>query len=230
MRKAMMWVKMAWILPAIWLSAIQSRRQEFAVRFHILQHWAKKVTKKSGVKLTVEGLEQVPRDQAVYYVSNHQGSLDPFIIFSVLPTPSTVVSKKENAKIPIIGTWFKTIEAISLDRENMRSALQMVKETAAALKSGRNVVIFPEGTRSKCPVMNEFKAGSLKPAYLAQTTVVPVALINTYVIDVDKQKDRRAKAVFLKPIRYEEYEALSTVELAQRIQADIQKELDRGVA
>lgn len=165
MKKTMMWIRLALYLPAIWLSALQSRKQDFEVKFNILRHWAKLVVKKARIQLTVEGVENVPTKETLYYVCNHQGSLDPFILVATVPTSTTAVSKKENIKIPVIGSWFKNIEVILLDRANMRSALQMVKDVAANLKNGRNVVIFPEGTRSKCETMGEFKAGALKPAF-----------------------------------------------------------------
>lgn len=229
MKKALMWIRLALYLPAVWLSAIQSRKQDFEVRFQILRHWAKLVVKKANVRLSVEGIEQVPTNETLYYVCNHQGSLDPFILVATVPTSTTAVSKVENRKIPIIGTWMRNVDVIFLDRENMRSALQMVKETAATLKSGRNVVIFPEGTRSKCEKMGEFKSGSIKPAFLSQATIIPCTLINTFTIDVKEIKDNRAKVIFGAPIRYDEYKDLSTVELSNKIQSIIQTNLDRGL-
>ena len=229
MKKALMWIKIAIYLPAIWLTAIQSKKESFETRFNILKHWTKLVVRLSGIKLQVEGVEKIPCDETLYYVVNHQGSLDPFIIVSTVPTPTTAVSKMENIKIPFLGTWFRNIEVILLDRSNMRSALQMVKDVAATLKSGRNVVIFPEGTRSKCMTMGDMKAGSFKPAYMAQATIVPVTLVNTYVIDVKGKQDMRAKAIYMDPIRYDAYKDMSTTELAEKVKGLIQENLDRGI-
>ena len=229
MKKALMWVKIALFLPSIWLTAIQSKKESFQTRFNILKHWCKLVVKVSGIKLQVEGVDKIPTDETLYYVVNHQGSLDPFIIVATVPSPTTAVSKIENLKIPFLGPWFKNIEAIMLDRSNMRSALQMVKDVAANLKNGRNVCIFPEGTRSKSMEMGEMKPGAFKPAYLAEATIIPVTLVNTFVIDVKGKQDMRAKAIYMDPIRYNDYKDMSTTELADKIKNMIQENLDRGL-
>ena len=229
MKKAFMWIKIAIYIPAIWLTAMQSRKESFETRFNLLKHWSKLVVRLSGIKLHVEGLEKVPTNETCYFVGNHQGSLDPFIIVATLPVASTAVSKIENGKLPVLGPWFKNIEAIMLDRSNMRSALQMVKDAANCLKNGRNVVIFPEGTRSKSMTMGEMKAGAFKPAYMAQATIIPITLVNTFVIDVKGKQNMNAKAIYMDPILYEEYKELSTTELAEKITAMIQENLDRGL-
>lgn len=229
MKKAMMWLKMAFYLPAVWLTALQSKKESFETRFHILKHWAKLVIKKSGIKLTVEGVEKIPTEETLYYVSNHQGSLDPFIIVATVPTPTTAVSKIENIKIPFLSAWFKNIEVILLDRTNMRSALQMVKDTAATLSGGRNVVIFPEGTRSKSMTMGEMKPGSFKPAFMSKATIIPCALIHTFVIDVKGKQDMRAKVVYMDPIRYDAYKDMNTTELSEKVKGLIQECLDKGI-
>ena len=229
MRKALMWVKLSLVLPMIWLTAIQSKKESFHTRFNILKHWCKLVVKVSGIKLQVEGVDKIPTNETLYYVANHQGSLDPFIIVATLPSPATAVSKIENAKIPVLGPWFKNIEAIMFDRSNVRSALQMVKDVAANLKDGRNVVIFPEGTRSKGMEMGEMKPGAFKPAFLAEATIIPVTLVNTYVIDVKGKVDMRAKTIYMDPIRFDEYKDMSTTELAEKVKGLIQENLDRGL-
>ena len=229
MRKAMMWVKMAIFLPTMWLTAVQSKKESFETRFNLLKHWCKLVVKLSSVKLQVEGIEKIPTDETLYYVVNHQGSLDPFIIVATVPTPTTAVSKIENAKIPVLGAWFKNIEAIMLDRSNMRGALQMVKDVAANLKNGRNVCIFPEGTRSKCMTMGEMKPGAFKAAFMAEATILPVTLVNTFVIDVKGKQDMRAKVIYMDPIRYNDYKDLSTTEVAEKVTNLIQENLDRGL-
>jgi len=229
MRKAMMWVKMALFIPMIWLTALQSRKESFATRFFIVKKWANLFNKMAGIQVETIGLDNVPENQTVYFVSNHQGSLDPFLLLDKIPTPVTMVSKESNAKIPVLGSWMKTLEMITLDRSNLRGALQMVKDVAAKLKNGTSVVIFPEGTRSKCSTMGEFKAGALKPAYMALCAIIPVTLVNSFAIDAKGKQDMHVKVIFDQPIPYEAFQDLTTVELAEQIKAIIQNNLDGGV-
>ena len=140
--------------------------------------------------------------------------------------PCTLVSKKENLRIPIISSWMKTMEMIAFDRSDLRASLQMVKDVAEVLKNGRPVIIYPEGTRSKSSVMGEFKPGALKPAFLAKVPVVPVTMKNSYIIDVDDDDDSHIEIIYDKPIEYEEYKDMNTTELAEKVQGIIQKHLD----
>jgi len=229
MRKILIWIQMSFHLPMVWLSAKKLMNSSFAERFEKACYWSKMVVKKMKMDLVCIGADKVPTDEAIYFVSNHQGALDPFVVLSVMPVPVTAVSKIENSKIPFVSGWFKALEVVWLDRSNLRSSLKMVGEVADKLKEGRNVVIFPEGTRSKGPEMGEFKAGSLKPAYIAKATIVPITLMNTYVIDVKGKRDNRGKIIFSDPIKFEEYENLSTVELADKLKKIIQKNLDGGL-
>ena len=218
MKKVLLWIRMLFYLLPIWITARRCRKENFSVRFQVLKYWADKVVNSAGVRVVTRGAEKVPMGVPVYFVSNHQGSLDPFIFIQKCPTPSTMVSKVENTKIPIISSWMKTMEMIAFQRDDMRTALQMVKDTAAKLKEGKSVVIYPEGTRSKSAEMNEFKPGALKPAFMAEVPVVPVAMKNSYLIDVKGNTEKDPEIIFLDPIPYEDYKDMNTTELAEKVQ------------
>lgn len=78
--------------------------------------------------------------------------------------------------MPIFGRWARNIGTIHFDRESREGNVHMLREAARELKQKKNLLVFPEGTRSKGDTMNEFKAGALLPAYLSKATIVPVAL------------------------------------------------------
>lgn len=56
----------------------------------------------------------------------------------------------------------------------------MLREVTRRLKKGDNILIFPEGTRSKSSKVNEFKQGSTIPAQLSKDKIVPIAIDNSY--------------------------------------------------
>ena len=66
------------------------------------------------------------------------------------------------------------INSIFIDRFNMRESVKAIYAGVEKLKSGYSVIIFPEGTRSKGPFMNEFKKGSFKLAINANVPVIPL--------------------------------------------------------
>ncbi|MCF0110261.1 MAG: 1-acyl-sn-glycerol-3-phosphate acyltransferase, partial [Erysipelotrichaceae bacterium] len=142
---------------------------------------------------------------------------------------ATMVSKQSNLKIPFVNSWMKTMEAITFDRSNMRDAVRMIRDVVAKLKEGKNVVIFPEGTRSKKMEMGDFKPGSFKPALTAKCTVVPITLVNTFATDVKGKTDNRVKIIFSDPIRYDEFKDMTTTELCEKVKGIIQENLDRGL-
>ncbi|WP_035293968.1 lysophospholipid acyltransferase family protein [Clostridium sp. KNHs214] len=141
--------------------------------------WAKFSVDLVGVKLHLEGEENIPNETCLF-VSNHQSNLDVPCLIAALNRPMGFISKKELIKAPVISTWMKAIHCVFMDRKNVRESLKSIKEGADILKSGNNMVIFPEGTRSKSNAVGEFKKGSMKLATKAEVRVVPITIDGTY--------------------------------------------------
>ena len=72
-----------------------------------------------------------------------------------------------------------------------------------------------------------FKGGSFKSAYKAKCPIVPVALMNAF-IPFDKNSIRKVtvKVIYLKPIPFEEYKDMKTVEIA----AIVKQRIDETIA
>ena len=83
------------------------------------------------------------------FVSNHQSAFDMLLQMSIITTPFTFISKKENEKLPYVANWAKTLELIYFDREDRASAIHMLRESARQLKSGRNPVSYTHLCRSE---------------------------------------------------------------------------------
>ena len=102
--------------------------------------------------------------------------------------------------------------------------------TEKEVKSGRNYLIFAEGTRTKNPNhVNEFKGGSFKCAMKAQCPIVPVALIDSYKpFDVNSIEKIKVQVHFLEPICYEEYKDMKSVEIAKEVKIRIEKIIEKN--
>ena len=100
---------------------------------------------------------------------------------------------------------------------------QETKDMISALKNGRNIVIFPEGTRSKNGnKMGEFHAGTFKCVTKSKAPIVPFALIDSFkVLDQDGCAPLKVQLHYLKPIYYEEYKNLKTNEIAEMVKTRI---------
>lgn len=134
----------------------------------------------AGIRVEVSGLERVPSGASCIFLANHVSNLDPPVIFPVLPGMNSVLLKKELMRIPLLGTAMKLGKFVPVDRGNRREAAKAsVAAAEEALKSGLNMLIFAEGTRSKDGRLTAFKSG---PFYLAMQTgapIVPVVISGT---------------------------------------------------
>jgi 1-acyl-sn-glycerol-3-phosphate acyltransferase len=134
----------------------------------------------AGVNLTVKGAENVPLDQPLIFVSNHCSHLDIGTLCRSLPVNLYFIGKKELQWIPIVG-WYMFISGqIFIDRKNNKRAVESLRKAALKIKAGKNVVMFPEGTRSKTGELGEFKQGAFHLAIQAGVTIVPVYIKGTY--------------------------------------------------
>lgn len=100
----------------------------------------------------------------------------------ICETPLSFISKIENESIPLLGMWAVNIGTIHFDRETREGNVHMLREVIRALKK-RNLLIFPEGTRSKSDELNEFKDKAFRPAIMAKSIIVPVTLNGAYCLD-----------------------------------------------
>lgn len=142
--------------------------------------WAKFVMKLAGANITVKGLENIPKDKTVLFVSNHQSNFDIPLLMSCIDVPKGFIAKKELEKWPFISSWMKYIHCIFMDRDNLRKSAESIVEGINLLKSGYSMVIFPEGTRSKGKPVAEFKGGSFKLATKSKCPIVPITINGTY--------------------------------------------------
>lgn len=146
------------------------------------QGWGKVVLWASGVKVSTVGLERVPRDRSVVFISNHQSFFDILSIVTVVPPGTRFVAKKELMKVPVFGPAMRSAGHVIIDRQNRPAAFEAYEEAAKAIKEGLNAVVFAEGTRSRTGKLQPFKKGPFVMAIAAGAPVVPVYCANTFDI------------------------------------------------
>lgn len=130
----------------------------------------------SGTHKTVIGVERIPKNEPVLFVSNHRSYFDVMLAYSSLPHLTGFIAKIEIAKIPILKQWMLNLKCLFLDRENAREGLKTILEGIEQIKEGTSMFIAPEGTRNQNAEMLEFKPGSLKMAEKTGCPIVPVAI------------------------------------------------------
>lgn len=147
--------------------------------FFIVQHAFKIILFISGATVDIKGFENIPADKAVLYVGNHSSFYDIIVAYSILPTLTGFVAKKEMIKVPFLNVWMYYMNCLFIDRNNIREGLKTILKGVDQIKSGISVFIFPEGTRSKTGEMAPFKEGSMKMASKTGCPIIPVAFKNT---------------------------------------------------
>lgn len=163
----------------------EGKKEEYEkVTYEYVTNWAKDRVKASGATINMIGLENIPEanGKGILFVSNHQSNFDILSLLAYLGVPKAFVAKTELGKIPMLSQWMKRIHCLFMDRSDMKQSATIILEGIKQLKSGINMVIFPEGTRGKNGVMGEFKAGSFKLATKAKSQIVPITIDGTYKI------------------------------------------------
>ncbi len=128
-----------------------------------------------GLDYQVDGLENLPKDQAFIVLSKHQSAWETLALRLFLPVQTTVL-KESLTWIPVGGWALATMKPIAIDRKNQREALKkLVDQGIERLKEGLVVVIFPEGTRTAPGENKKFNAGGAMLAHKSGYPVIPLA-------------------------------------------------------
>ncbi len=163
--------------PAI-VSSLMDRSGRWPSFFQRL--WVDWLLRTNGIKMRINGMENLKKDQSYVLVSNHASILDiPAMIFSA-PFPVRFMAKKSLLWFPIFGWFLYIADHILIDRESPQSALKSLKKASVLLKKGISVIVFPEGTRSPDGEVKEFKRGAFLLAQHSKFPVVPVSISGTY--------------------------------------------------
>lgn len=130
----------------------------------------------AGIRYEVRGLENLPADGRCIVAAKHQSAWDTFIFHSILADPVYIL-KKELLRIPFVGWYMWKAAQIGIDRSTGAKALKfMVKAANEAASEQRQLVIFPEGTRTPPGDSRPYKPGITALYSRLDLPVVPVAL------------------------------------------------------
>lgn len=194
-----------------------------------VKDWAQFIMDKAGVELKIEGKENMP-ETACLFVANHQGALDIPVMLASIDRTVGFVAKKEMTKFKFLTYWCRHIHCVFMDRQNVREAMKSIEEGANNLKNGHDMLIFPEGTRSKGPELGEFKKGSMKLGTKAGVPIVPVAIEGTYKAreanDGWKFRPAVVRVAFGKPVIPSELSREEQKELAEIMKTKIAESLE----
>jgi len=162
----------------------------------------------AGVKVEPEGLDRLDPARNYIFMANHVSNIDPPILVPLIPRRTSVLVKRELFSIPILGYAMRLGDLVAVDRANREAAVDSVRRAVEVLKRGLNMVIFPEGTRSRDGRMLPFKKGPFYLAVDSGVPVVPVSMVNTFQIWPKGHfyiKPLTARVVFHEPLNPQDF-------------------------
>lgn len=145
----------------------------------VVRNWARTILylheKLAGVRMEVRGTENIPAGAALV-APKHQSSFETFALIPLLRNP-TIVMKRSIRWLPIFGQYTIKTGMIHVDREGKTAALRALAErTRQEIAAGREVIIFPEGTRRPIDAPPDYQSGIALLYRSLAVPVVPVAL------------------------------------------------------
>lgn len=211
-----------WVSVALAATALTGRpRTALALARRV---WGPGQVAIGGARVVVRGAERLDPARAYLFVANHQSWVDVPALFAALPFDLHFLAKKELARVPFLGAYIRAVGMVFVDRAAPREARSSIGRTAGLLASGRSVVSFPEGTRSRDGALGEFKSGGFGAAIESGAAVVPVALVGPgHVLPAGGFRPRPGTIEVRvgAPIPTGELGAQGRTELARRAQAAV---------
>jgi 1-acyl-sn-glycerol-3-phosphate acyltransferase len=141
--------------------------------------WAKTVLVACGVTVEVRGLDQTFDEPSYLVMANHTSHFDVISLFGRLPINMRPVAKRELGYIPIFGWVLVVGAAIMIDRGDREKAIASIERAGRAIRGGRSVLMFPEGTRTPPGALGALKKGPFHLALSARVPVLPIGLHGT---------------------------------------------------
>jgi len=133
-----------------------------------------------GIKIREIGKENIKKGQNYIFMSNHASNLDPPVEIPRIRERCSVLVKKELFRIPILGTGMRIARLVPVDRSNREAAIESVREGVDVLRTGLNMLIYPEGTRTPDGKLLPFKKGPFHLAMESGVPVLPLTIVGSY--------------------------------------------------
>ncbi len=231
MRIAMMvlrlFLKAPYYFIRIWWCG-KSKNVSFEEAFALIKKVTKAANRAGRVRVEAHGLENIPSEDGFVFFPNHQGMYDVLVFLDSCPRPFSFIIKKEASNIILLKQVMDALGAYPMDREDIKQSMQVILKVTEEVKAGKNFLIFPEGTRSKLGnKLLDFKGGSFKSAVKAKCPIVPCALIDSFKpFDERSVKPVTVKVIYMKPMYYDEYKDMKTVEIAAEVKRRIERTID----
>jgi len=171
------WLVFCLVVPVVWLITSVTPRPSWA--WAVSRAGARLLLWLTGTRFTVSGLEQVPHGKPCVLVANHASYFDGMVLVAALPEPLSFVAKRELLEQFIPRVYLQHLGTEFVERFAAHESVQDARRLEVALRAGRALVFFPEGTFTRLPGLMPFRMGAFVVAANTGIPVVPVAICGT---------------------------------------------------
>lgn len=215
-------------LGVVWLLVSPRNRETLYVYGKV---FCRGLVRLMGWNVAVANRERLDVARPCVIVANHQSFLDVVTFGSIFPKRTVSAGKREIARIPVFGWFYRLSGNLVIDRADPRGARDSLEEAARTIREeSLSVWFMPEGHRNQGRELLPFKSGAFRLAIAARVPLVPVVAEPLQVVaDTERRLARPGtlRMTVLEPIPTDGETARSASELAALARSRMQEELDR---
>lgn len=164
------------LLPILIISVL--REQWYPLFFRIARFWAKFILIGMGFYWKIEKEQILEKGKSYMFIANHTSMVDIMLMLVAVKRPFVFVGKKELAKIPLFGFFYKRT-CILVDRSSAKSRQAVFLRAQKRLNQGLSICIFPEGgVPEEHIILDDFKDGAFRLAINHKIPIVPLTFLD----------------------------------------------------
>ncbi len=149
--------------------------------FKMARIWSKIILIGMGFKLKIKTEAPIEKGKSYMFVANHTSMVDIMLMLTLTKNPFVFVGKKELAKIPLFGFFYKRT-CILVDRSSTKSKTAVFERAQKRLQQGMSICIFPEGgVFDACDLLCDFKSGAFRLAIEHQIPILPMTFADNEI-------------------------------------------------
>jgi 1-acyl-sn-glycerol-3-phosphate acyltransferase len=150
---------------------------------NLFYRWVRSTSRLLAVlvfRFRMDGRHFIPSEGPGIILSTHQSMLDPVLVGILFNQRLSYIARKTLFHNPLFAFLIRVLDAIEIDRE--KGGLSGLREMLARLQTGKMVLIFPEGTRSKDGQIGDLKLGFSPIARRSKVPLIPIAISGAFSV------------------------------------------------
>lgn len=209
-----------WMIPTMGYYAKHTEKYSEEFRYAYDQHVIQLMNHRGRIQTKAYGMENLPKEGGYVMFANHQGKYDALGIMLSHEKSCSVVMDDAKSHTPLVKQFIDLVQGKRLKLNDLRQAAGVIREVSKEVREGRKFIIFPSGgyCHRNRNYVDPFKPGSFKSAMKAKAPIVPVALVDSWkVFDLWSLRRVETKVFYLKPLYYDDYKGMTSVEICNLV-------------